>query len=70
MKKVADQYGVWISNNLGNLFSLNSGLKETMFKPEITSSIWLKKEVMQVSKTHHHLILLMLFQTAIGNSLI
>jgi len=68
MKRAENQFGVWISNNHGNLFFLNFGLKEIMFFARIITTIHQAREDTLGLKTQLHLSLLTVSQTATGNS--
>lgn len=68
IKRAENQFGVWISNNHGNLFFLNFGLKEIMFFARIITTIHQAREDILELKTQPHLSLLTVSQTATGNS--
>ncbi len=69
MKRAVNQSGVWTLNNLGNLFFLNFGPRETTFLPKSINMTRPQRAVTQVWRTQLHLSLLTPFQTATGNLL-
>lgn len=67
MNKVENQFGGWICNSHGKLFSSNCGLKDFTFLPNNTNTISLQRVVILEFGILLHLILSIVLQTVTGN---